>query len=215
MTRRKKFNVGDLVVLKKGVKVEPYPSLEIFYYRQDIKQKALDEIALHSNVKHVVRRVKSYNPNIQPGTVGLIQGYSNVFMLEYDRISNEIYEKLSYAKKQQVLRAGSDIYLNRSGRQHMHVLIDERLIAFKPGAKLFEPASDALLRYENVDVRVESSIRLHRANDTDVKNQLSSRLRQLRAIFDDSRVVQIECIHRDGTVEKKDPTSVMGDQSSV
>jgi len=207
MTRRRKFEVGDLVVLKKSVKVEPFPSLGSYYYSGTSAERAqaASSIALRTDIKNVVRRVQSYNPSIRAGAIGLVRSFGNVFMLEFDKITRDQYKALPFARKDKdALAVGSDILLNRSNRKHMHVLIDEMLVAFAPGAKLFEKGEEALARYESVVVKFEGSIVFDRVNEIELKDRLNGKQRQLKAMFDTNRIISVECLHRDGTVETKE-----------
>lgn len=210
MTRQKKFKVGDLVVLKKDASVFSYPAVPwsgLYSSNTSDINHAKSLISERTNIKYAVDvryRGRSGIPELKAGAVGIIKGFSNVFMLEHDLITEKTFGTLVSAKKQQTLTIGSNIYLNKFNRKHMQVLIDERLIAFAPGAKLFEKCEDTLARYDSVTVKFEGTLTMNNVNELELRTLLAGRRRQFATAFSSNRIVSVECVRRDGTIEKKE-----------
>lgn len=197
MTRRRKFEVGDLIVLKKDALVESHPANP-----QDALGK---EVLRRTHIRNVVRNLGSFGRRrrnadvLAAGTVGVVKGFENVYMLEYKMRSAANLPVMS-----DYFISNNYAIVNMKMRKHLHVLINGRLIAFAPGGKLFEKADVELSKYKNVFVKFEGVIELENIANTDLKLKVQHALSRLSTLSKSVKVTSLECVHRDGTLETKE-----------
>lgn len=214
MTRQKKFEEGDLVVLKHDVSFYDYPDVWTFRNRKaglnfptDGRQLIANAVKARETVRFVVWRpvAKVGNNILKAGTICVVKSYSNVFMLDCELISKEEMKKLPKDKDKDIVKFADCAMLNNSNRHHLQVIAGDKLIAFLPGAKLFESAADALSRYPKVNVKFEGSFKLENVLPDKMLDSIADKLKSLTNIVDVDNVIRLDITHSDGTIETRQP----------
>ena len=206
MTRRHKFQMGDLVVLRKGVLVENYP-------RESTDVTLNEAISARTTIRHVVKHSSSYNPTLEAGKVGVVKGYHNVFMLDRTTCNENDYKKLKPEKQAECVegtqnsyygaRNGKYYHVNEAQCNHLIVLIEGMLVAFKQGGKLFESAQDTLNRFSSVRVTFSGDMVIRGVNEKETEAKIKRRLNSLKQLLENGKVTQIEFTDREGNVVTK------------
>lgn len=185
---KRKFSVGDMVVVKKAFSVVDYPGKS---YSDTLRNEIMS--------KTTIRRVGSYwasSPTsvlVKPGTVGIVKGYQNVFLLSHRYLSERSYQALAPAKKKDVIideKYNKQYLLNLSGKKHMLVLIEDQLVAIENAARYFESSSDALRRFSEVTIKFGGEIKLKNASLAEIDKRIGGKLRQLRSFLDKSSILE-------------------------
>lgn len=212
MTRKRKFQVGDLVVLKQGIVVGEHPKRlsynRHFFAKESGLLKKHVEKSIPSSIK-VHARVSSVNPDIPAGTVGLVKEFSNVYMLEHEVLTNREFQELEKRRqrprKSDIVKIGEHFVINLSKRLHMHVIINDSVIVFPSGAgKLFESGDDTISRFDEATIRFECTMKSSGLNEFELKKVIQKKLMSLRTFMDSVRVIDVETRDRDGNITRRD-----------
>ena len=210
MTRKHKFEVGDLIVLKKDVGVYKYP--DVFLAEQDVRDIVATRTRI-TNVGCVDRHSAQAFHELKAGTAGVVKSYENVFMLDYDVVYDgpRFEEQVNGRQNDpnvviyQAHKWNKKAYVNAKGRQHLVAVIDGMLVAFPAGGKLFESPDSALSRV-TATVTYEIGYRYDNVLESDLQAEIDRVMHALgrSSKVGSARVVSVERVDRDGNVKKDD-----------
>lgn len=198
----RKLKQGDLVVLKKPLHYRPWPDL----FADSALQAAIKEKSI---VNYVTAPRRKQFDSIPVGTVGIVQGYKNVYMLSQSSMG-KFYDHLSArpVTGDQLVKSStySDYYYyNDKKIQHLIVLIDGKVIGFceSDGPNRFFESSVAAEARADASIRFEITVNVKNASDRDIESSINRKLKRLSKIADQTELKSIIKLNRDGTVTKK------------
>lgn len=188
-----KFRPGDLVVLKRKARYRRYPDS---IYDKDLSPELYDAIIGRESVRYVsytssrdAVRAFTLGDTIPEGTLGIVKGYENVFMLDSTRISlvDRVTPLSLHDLRHNVVKVENSKFkglgfLNNEKVKHLQVLIDGRLVAFLAGGTLFEPAEAVLARHKEVILSFQVDVTVKNVDEAGINEAASSLLARLDRI---------------------------------
>lgn len=181
---KQKFKDGDIVVLKRPVRVYDWPTVS--GQNADVVKRIKDVCT----IKHVVLGVSSYQATHSIGTVGIVKGYSNIFMLDNETYNDvnkltSTYDKTLldvHAVKAKYVWNNQHYYvLNKFKKKHLIVLIDGMLVGFRNGSTLFESVTENFSRALRANVSLNVEATLENVTESEIAKHVKKISRKLKS----------------------------------
>lgn len=201
--KKRKFKVGDAVVLKSGVVLHKFPSSG--YKKLDDAIKHATKVRYFADINWYdnFRYLSTSNDCLKKDDIGIVTSVENVFMAHSYTAYQTVNDLIKNGVKRDdiIIHKGANIkYVNNPRFECYVVFIDNMFVAFPRGGKLVKVENKAQC-YSSANVCFDIKLEVKRKNIDDVRLQkmILEKKKSLEKTMNDVSISSVSVVFCDGT----------------